>query len=245
MKGDPEGSPAPACSGPALLMQQADASEAVLPALAAHVAALLGVRSAGIVLEDGDSPIVVACATDELVATLVAVEHDLGQGPTLKALAHGSPVRVDNLDDAGSTWPLWTAEARTRGVGAWLAAPSRSAGPSAVVCACSSRTHRWQEADVSTGQVLADLATAWVAHARELEQLRRDAARLQEALDHRLVIEQAKGIIAGELACSLDQAFAIIRDHARRNNATVRSVARAVVELGLRPPAPHGHGGVT
>jgi AmiR/NasT family two-component response regulator len=52
------------------------------------------------------------------------------------------------------------------------------------------------------------------------------------------VIEQAKGIIAGELGCTLDQAFSILRRHARSKSATVRSVAQAVVELGLRPPAP-------
>jgi GAF domain-containing protein len=245
MAGDLEGSLAEACADLARTMARPDAADEVLPGIAAHVAGVLGVRTAGVLLEETHGRIEVASAVDELVASLVAVEQDVGEGPTLEAFARGTAARVQTLVDAGQVWPRWTPEARARGVGAWLAVPSGSDDDTAVVCAASTRPRRWQDSEVTAAQVLADLAAGWVAHAHELNRVRRDAAQLQDALDHRLVIEQAKGIIAGELGCTVDQAFAMLRDHARRNNVTVRSVAQAVVDLGLRPPTPHKHEGVT
>jgi len=145
---------------------------------------------------------------------------------------------VDTLVDVGHTWSRWAPEARALGVGAWLSVPSTNADVTAVVSAYSTRPRHWEDAEAAAAQVLADLAAGWIGHAHELAQVRRTAAQLQEALDGRLVIEQAKGILAGELGCSLDHAFALIRRHARSNNVTVREVAHAVVDLGLRPRTP-------
>jgi GAF domain-containing protein len=245
MTGDVEGSLADACADLARTMTRPDAENRMLPSIAAHVAGVLGVRTAGVLLEQEGGRVELAAAADELVARLFAVEEDVGEGPTLEAFAQRAPALVPTLVDAGRTWPRWTPEARAHGVGAWLAVPSRTEDATVVVCASSTRTRRWQSSEVAAAQVLADLASGWVAHAHELDRVRHDAEQLQDALDHRLVIEQAKGILAGELGCTVDQAFAIIRAHARRNNVTVRSVAHAVVELGLRPPSPHTPEGVT
>jgi AmiR/NasT family two-component response regulator len=59
------------------------------------------------------------------------------------------------------------------------------------------------------------------------------AEQLQHALDSRVLIEQAKGMIAAREGISIDQAFARLRQHARRHNAILHDVARAVIELGL------------
>jgi AmiR/NasT family two-component response regulator len=83
--------------------------------------------------------------------------------------------------------------------------------------------------------VLADIATGYVVHASELNRTRRINEQLQAALESRVLIEQAKGLLAGERSITLDQAFAILRAHARSRNASLQSVAQAVVELGLRP----------
>ena len=245
MAGDVAESLAEACADLVRAMARSDADETVLPGVAVQAAQLLGVRAAGVLLRTSDGHIDVASAADALIESLSTVEQDLGEGPTLEAFTSGDAVRVNTLADAGQTWPRWIAEARARGVDAWLAVPSHVAGTTVVVCASSTRPRHWQDCEVRAARVLADLAGGWIVRAHELDRVRRDAARLQDALDHRLVIEQAKGIIAGELGCTLDQAFAMLRDHARRNNVTVRSVAHAVVGLGLRPPAPHTHQGVT
>jgi len=79
------------------------------------------------------------------------------------------------------------------------------------------------------------MATAYVAHASALQQSRRLTEQLQEALDTRIVIEQAKGMLAAERKISVDDAFEVLRAHARPHHASLRSVADAVVNLGLRP----------
>lgn len=63
----------------------------------------------------------------------------------------------------------------------------------------------------------------------------RTAGQLQQALDSRVVIEQAKGILAAELNIGLDAAFERVRSHARAHQTTVQQIAAAVVKLGLRP----------
>jgi hypothetical protein len=68
-----------------------------------------------------------------------------------------------------------------------------------------------------------------------VEEQRRTAEQLQEALDNRVVIEQAKGFVAATNGIGVDAAFTRLRDYARAHNATVREVAGAVVNLGLRP----------
>ena len=75
-----------------------------------------------------------------------------------------------------------------------------------------------------------------IALAREVlghQQARTAAAQLQHALTSRIVIEQAKGMIAAREGISVDQAFARLRQHARQHSAILHEVARAVIELGL------------
>jgi GAF domain-containing protein len=207
----------------------------VLHGIAGHTRRIMSIRDSGVVVA-GDNGPVVAAAVDDLVSTLVAIEQDLGEGPATDALLTGSEVRVHAVVDVARVWPDWLREARAHNVGAWLAVPSRTEHAMVVLCGASSRPHQWRDDEVAAIQVLADLTAGAVAHSSELGRARRTADQLQEALDHRLVIEQAKGILAGELGCTLDHAFELLRSHARRNSATVRSVAQAVVNLGLRPP---------
>lgn len=229
-----EGSLAQACADLAHTMARPDAAELMLPEIAGQAAGILGVGAAGVITGDRDGHLRVA-PDDDLVATLVRQEQVTAQGPTLVALAHGTVTRAHTPLDVGHEWPDWVREARALGIGAWLSVPATTEETTVVLSAASTRPHHWTDCEVTAVRVLADLAAGWTAHAEELDQARRTAGQLQEALDHRLVIEQAKGILAGELGCTLDQAFSLLRDHARRHSVTVRSVSHAVVDLGLRP----------
>jgi AmiR/NasT family two-component response regulator len=80
--------------------------------------------------------------------------------------------------------------------------------------------------------VLADMATSYVVNASKLRQ-QQLSEQLQEALESRVVIEQAKGITAHKHAVSVDQAYQLMRRHARTNNASLRLVAEAIVAVGL------------
>ncbi len=77
------------------------------------------------------------------------------------------------------------------------------------------------------------LATALAREILAHQQARRTAEQLQHALTSRIIIEQAKGMIAAREAITIDQAFARLRQHARQHSAVLHEVARAVIELGL------------
>jgi AmiR/NasT family two-component response regulator len=93
----------------------------------------------------------------------------------------------------------------------------------------------WHPSDVRVARVLCDMAASYVVNASELDQARRTAEQLQEALESRIIIEQAKGVIANEQRITVEEAFVILRRHSRRQGASLRAVSQAVVELGLRP----------
>jgi AmiR/NasT family two-component response regulator len=79
------------------------------------------------------------------------------------------------------------------------------------------------------------MATGYLVHAWERDRQYRLNEQLREALASRIVIEQAKGVLAAERHISVDEAFEVLRRHARSRAVSLHSVAQAVVSLGLRP----------
>jgi hypothetical protein len=104
---------------------------------------------------------------------------------------------------------------------------TRRSGPST----CTRRRARTLgPRDVTVGRAFADIATIGLLHERTVSdhQLVRD--QLQHALDSRVMIEQAKGVIAEREALTPGEAFERIRSHARSHNARLYDVARRIVE---------------
>lgn len=226
-----------ACSELAQAMTRPGALVEVMQCLAVEVARILGQPCAAAVVLDTDGRPRPIAATEDAVAGLVTVELRLGEGPTLEAL-DGDVIVFD--DDVGpERWPRYGAEARGAGVHGVLAVPMRGAErPVGVLTVMLTEPHHWQVTDVAAAEVLADLAGVYAAQQTELARVQRTADQLQTALESRVTIEQAKGVLVGELGCTVEQAYAMLRDHARRNSVSLQSVAHAVVHLGLRPPAP-------
>jgi GAF domain-containing protein len=208
----------------------------VLYQLAEHVVAILGVAGTGVSLIDEDKRLRPVTAINELTSLLEATEEQFQEGPCVDAFKVGKVVTVPDLDEVDDSWPRWTAEARERGVRAVLGVPLRVRGESlGAMNIYSTEPRDWSESDVRIAQVLTDMAAGYIVNASDLEQSRRTTEQLREALESRIIIEQAKGMLANEMRISVDDAFVVLRDHARRNSASMRSVANAVVHLGLRP----------
>jgi AmiR/NasT family two-component response regulator len=81
---------------------------------------------------------------------------------------------------------------------------------------------------------MADIATAYIVRAGELNEARHLAEQLQHALDSRVIVEQAKGVLSRDHAISVDAAFELLRSHSRIHQRQLRDVAYAVVHDGLR-----------
>ena len=157
-----------------------------------------------------------------------------GQGPAHDALRYRRRVTCEDLQDE-RRWPALVPAARDAGVRALASVPLVAAGqPVGVVTVQAARPRRWRPADLLAATTVADVVAGVLVAARRSAAGERLAAQLQHALEHRLVVEQAKGMLAERHGTTPDAAYADLRGHARAHQAKVTAVARAVVDGRLR-----------
>ena len=206
----------------------------VLHDLVDHVTAVLGVNCAGVSLvENGGLRFVTA--NQESATALERTQEKAQQGPCVDVLATEHAVAVARLADYAAQWPAYVQRAAEVGIVAVASVPLTNARPIGALDLYFDHEHEWSEDEITAARIFADIATGYVLGASELQRERRTVEQLQQALDSRIVIEQAKGILSAEKKITLDEAFVRLRRHANNHNATLRSVAEAVVHLGLRP----------
>lgn len=207
----------------------------VLNDLAERMAAVLEVAGAGVTLAKGDRLCFVT-AVNQAVIEIEQLQEQHQEGPCTEAFSTGKVVTIEDLRTVTGRWETYRDRALECGFGAVAAIPMTI--DSEVLGAVNLYAHSprlWSDEDITAAGVLADIATSYIINASELEQARRTSEQLQEAFESRVVIEQAKGILAADGRIDMDQAFELLRSHARSHNASLRSVAEAVVNLGLRP----------
>jgi GAF domain-containing protein len=140
---------------------------------------------------------------------------------------------VENLE-ADSRWPEYAPIAISAGFCAVAAIPLRAADGCIGSLNLYSRAIRaWEEDELEQALLFADIASSYVANASDLQRSERVREQLQQALDSRIVIEQAKGMIAAHQGLTIDQAYDKLRSYTRGHNASLHEVANAVVNLGL------------
>jgi GAF domain-containing protein len=207
----------------------------VLNELAERITTVLGVAGAGVsVLESGQFRLV--AASDERSAGLERVQETEQAGPGVDACLSGKIVMVASLPETSGEWDAYQRAARAASMVAVASVPMRHDGESIGALDLYSASRRdWSACDLRAAGILADMATGYLVQARELDRQCRVIGQLREALDSRIVIEQAKGVLAAERRISVDEAFEVLRRHARNHAVSLRSVAEAVVSLGLRP----------
>lgn len=199
------------------------------------VTEVMSITGAAISLASGDA-VSFATASDESTGHLERIQQEKQSGPGIEAFRSGIAALVGDLTGAPERWPAFCQAALKVGVVAVAGIPMRLDGTSlGVLTLYDSGRREWVDDDVAVAKLLADLATGWVVNADRLAKVRQTSEQLQTALNSRVVIEQAKGVLAGERGVSVEDAFEVLRSHARSHNASLRSVADAVVNLGLRP----------
>jgi len=218
-----------------ILPARYDVQEA-LSELKESVTAVLGLCGSWVTMAD-DGRLSFLTAMSQVSAEL---ERDHAQlhpfsCPCRDAYSTGEVVRVTDVREQSTRWPEFSAFATRLSLAGVAAIPMRLADE--IIGALnlySPEPRDWSDEDIAVAGVLANVATSYVVNASKLRQQQQLTEQLQEALKSRVIIEQAKGITAQQRAISVSQAYQLMRGHARRNNASLRVVAEAIVAVGLQ-----------
>jgi GAF domain-containing protein len=203
-------------------------------ALVTRSTELLDADAGGLILADKRGQLQVMAASTNEVELLELFEVNNDSGPCLHCLRTGRPVvDVDDAsDEAGSgQWPTFTAQRKAAGYRAVYALPLRLREE--VIGALnlfSTSATRLSERDLRLAQALADVATIGLLQERAIRERQVLAEQLQRALNTRIVIEQAKGVLAERGGLGMDQAFAAMRSYARSNHFRLTEVAERVID---------------
>ncbi|WP_327145489.1 GAF and ANTAR domain-containing protein [Nocardia sp. NBC_01327] len=192
--------------------------------------ALLPVTAGGVLLVDYRDQLQVLSSTSEGARLLELFELQSRAGPCLTAFRTGRAVLVEDLDHDQGRWPAFARRAREDGVRSVYALPMRLREERiGALNLFATSPGRLDEDQVAIAQALADVATIGILHARVLADHLTVAAHLQGALNTRVVIEQAKGLLAERGGLDMDAAFQALRAHARHTNTRLADLARAVI----------------
>ena len=198
---------------------------------------LIGVAAAGLLLDDQRGSLQVVASSSEETRLLEIFQLLNNEGPCLDCVRSGAPVMSADISAEAGRWPLFAPRALDAGFTAVAALPMRLRDD---VVGGLNLFHSGVEIDADQrrlGQAFADVATIGILQRRTVHRSALLAEQLQFALNSRIVIEQAKGVIAERHAVRMDEAFTALRRHARDNNLKLTDTAAGVVH-GEIDPAP-------
>jgi len=203
----------------------------LLSILADRCVEVLEVDAAGLMLVAPDGDLRVMASSSEAMRVLELFELQSEEGPCLDCYRTGQPVVNQDLADADGRWPRFAAEALAAGFQSVHALPMRLRG---TVIGALNLFHiepgEMQQADIEAAQALADVATIGILQHRAALDANVINDQLNIALNSRIVIEQAKGMVAEHEGLGMDQSFARLRAHARGHNLRLVDVASAVID---------------
>ncbi len=210
----------------------------LLTRLADRCVEILDVGAAGLMLAGPDGELRVMASSSEAMRVLELFELQAEEGPCLDAYRTGKAVTAYDLAADGGSWPRFSAEALAAGFGAVQALPMRLRG---TVIGALNLFHvavgEMRASDVQSAQALADIATIAILQHRASLEAQVLNQQLQHALNSRIVIEQAKGMVAERSGLNMQMAFSALRGYARKHNLRLVAVAEAVIDGSLASSA--------
>jgi transcriptional regulator with GAF, ATPase, and Fis domain len=195
---------------------------------------LVDTDAAGLMLDDQRGNLRVVAYTDESARLLELFELQRQEGPCLECFASGRVIANVDLADTDGRWPLFTEAARDLGFATSHALPLRLRRK--VIGALNLFTIEravLSPEQLAVAQGLADIATIGLLHERALQDQVLLSEQLQTALNSRIVIEQAKGVLSARSGTTVGEAFRLMRTHARRTGEPLTDVASAVIDGSL------------
>jgi len=199
--------------------------------LAERCVGLVNASEAGIMLADraGELHYVASSSERMRLIELFELQHD--EGPCLDAYREGVSVHSELAADADARWPRFAAHARDVGFESVSALPMRLR--SEIIGALNIFSVHPVSLDLEDRlvvQALADIATIGILQERALGDALVVTSQLEAALESRIAIEQAKGIVAERNRVTVDEAFTLLRNYARAHNELLSQTAREIIE---------------
>ena len=220
----------------------------LLTSLAGRCVDVFGVDAAGLMLAADSGELKVVASSSAAMGVLETFEVQAAEGPCPDCYRTGVPVLAPTLSDHADKWPTFVPEALSAGFNSAFAIPMRLRGSTiGALNLFRGRQGLMDAADLVAVQAFADIATIGLLQRRAAEEARVVNEQLTHALESRVLIEQAKGMVAERSAVSMDEAFSRMRAHARNKNLRLADVARDIVDgvlapltlyRGTRPKAP-------
>ncbi|RKS08455.1 ANTAR domain-containing protein [Nocardiopsis sp. Huas11] len=208
----------------------------VLHQLAAHCVDLLNVSAAGLMLSDQRGSLQLVASSNERTRVLELFQIQTDEGPCVDAFQTGVVVTVADLSAATERWPVFTPQALEQGFSAVHAVPMRLRGE--VIGSLNLFNQRpggLSDEDAKVARALADIATIGMLQERTIRHSEVLTEQLQGALNSRITIEQAKGLLAHAGGLDMEQAFQALRRYARSQHARMSETAHALATGQIRP----------
>jgi GAF domain-containing protein len=211
----------------------------LLTLLADRCVEVLDVTAAGLMLVAPDGDLRVVASSSEEMRLVELFELQAQEGPCPDCYRTGEPILARDLTEDEARWPQFGPVALKAGFRAVHAVPMRLRGLTiGALNLFRSELGVLDDADLIAARALADVATIAILQHRAARQANDVIDQLNHALNSRIVIEQAKGVIAERSHLDMDEAFTWLRHHARSHNLLLVDVAQAVIEGTVMPDPP-------
>jgi len=199
-----------------------------LQGLAADSVEILGAEAAGVMLADARGGLRLIASSDERMRLLELFELQGEKGPCLDAFSTGRPVQA-SAADSRIRWPAFAPHASDAGFQMMCAVPLRvRADVIGALNLFRGTDEPFTDAEMDIAQAMGEMAAIGLIQERALRERSLLTEQLQAALTSRVIIEQAKGMLAEYLKITVDEAFQLLRNYARTRNLKLSHVASDV-----------------
>lgn len=206
----------------------------LLGELTEDCARLLDVAAAGLLLADRRGVLHVMAASSDSTRDLETFQLQRDEGPCRDCYQGGAPVLVVDLAREVDRWPLFVPHARAAGFASVHALPMRLADHTlGTLGLFGTSVGALNDDDLRLGQALADVASVALAQNSNVAEKAAVNDQLQHALTSRVILEQAKGVLAQLGNLDMTAAYAALRRYARDHNLRLSDAAEAVVNRRL------------